>query len=190
MPSNPRTITAVLPAACVPPHATAPSARMTRANRAGLLTRKRLLIKRLAVHVRRGIDPEQAQHRRRDVDERGVLAVDLPAGEQHARDEPRIDAVVTAPRLGVVLEDRPRDHTRGAVPGSAVSRVEADDEVRRVLEVRPAVKLRGVEGLVDRGLAGSGVAQPLEGRHDLRLDPGRILAGLDDALPLAPLDVQ
>src|SRR6266705_889045 len=103
MPSKTSTMTLVFPAACVPPHAPAPSASAAAsATTAGSrpwrslspLFLKRLFVQRLPIHVRGRIQPEHAQHRRRNVDERRVLAVDLPAREEHAGHEARIDAVV------------------------------------------------------------------------------------------------
>ena len=66
----------------------------------------------------------------------GSSGVDRPVAEEHAGHQPRIDAVVAAPRLHVVLEDRPGDDAGRAVPRRPVAGVVADEEVRRVLEIR------------------------------------------------------
>src|SRR5450830_538510 len=132
-------MTVVLPVACVREQAAAASAsrHTPRARRAGLVTGKCLLVKRLSVHVGGGIEAKESKHGGSDVDERRVLAVDFPAGEEHTGHQPGVDAVVPAPRLGVVLEDGARDNARRAVPRGAVAGVEADDEVWRVLNVGP-----------------------------------------------------
>src|SRR5688500_107545 len=106
MPSNPRTMTAVFPVAprAGPPQAAAARASAPGARRTKLATFARLLVERLPIHVRGRVEAEQAQHRGRDVHQRGVGAVDLAAREEDAGDEPGIDAVIAAPRLDVVLE--------------------------------------------------------------------------------------
>ena len=83
-----------------------------------------------AVHVSRRFDAEQAQRGRRDVDQRRLLVVDVPVAEEHAGHQARIDAVIAAPRLDVVLEDRPADDAGRAVPRRAVAGVVADQQVR------------------------------------------------------------
>src|SRR6185295_11780584 len=107
--------------------AAAARVRSTRERRFGLAIGELFLVERLSVHVRGRIETEEAEHGGRDVGERRILAVDLPAGEEHSRHQPRVDAVIAAPGLHVVLEDRARDDARGAIPGSAVAGVEADD---------------------------------------------------------------
>ena len=59
--------------------------------------------------------------------------------EEHARHQARVDAVIAAPGLDVVLEHRTRHDTGRAVPRDAIARVVADEQVRRVLEVRARV---------------------------------------------------
>ena len=55
------------------------------------------------VHIGGRLDPEQSQSGGRDVDERRILTVRVTIAEEHARDEARIDAVIAAPGLHVVL---------------------------------------------------------------------------------------
>src|SRR6185503_15608829 len=129
MPSKPSTMTVGFSlAACVLPqplHAAAAKVANSSATapRRRLLTGERLLVERLAVHVGGRVQAEQAQHGGGDVHQRRVGAVDAPAREEDAGHEPRVDAVVPAPGLDVVLEDGPRDDTGGAVPGRAVTGV-------------------------------------------------------------------
>src|SRR5260221_11122447 len=172
MPSKPRTMTLVLPPARLPLAAQAATAstRDARRSRPCLVTGELFLVERLSVHVGGWIQSEEAEHGGCDVHQGRIVAVDLAAGEEHAGHQPRIDAVIAAPRLDVVLEDRPRDDAGGAVPRGAIAGVEADQEVGRVLEIRTAVERRGGEGLVDGHLARLLVAQPREGRHHLALE--------------------
>ena len=72
----------------------------------------------------------------------GSSDVDRAVAEEHAGHEPRIDAVVAAPRLHVVLEDRAGDDAGRAVPRRAVAGVVADEQVRRVLEIGPGIERR------------------------------------------------
>ena len=62
-------------------------------------------VQRLAVHVVGHRDAEHVQHRGADVQQPRLLGLDLAVAEQHARDERRIDAMVAAPGLRVVVED-------------------------------------------------------------------------------------
>ena len=71
------------------------------------------------------------------------------AAEEDAGHEARIDAVVAAPGFDVVLKHGARDDARGRVPGVPIARVVADEEVRRVVEVRAGVEARRVEHLGD-----------------------------------------
>ena len=64
---------------------------------------------RFAFHPGGRFDAEQVERGGRQVFDAGILGVDLAIGEKHARDEHRIDAMVAAPGLGVVLEHARRD---------------------------------------------------------------------------------
>ena len=78
-----------------------------------------------------------------------------PVREQHAGHQARIDAVVAAPRLGVVGEHFVGDAADRAFPRRAVAAVVADDQVRAVAAVRSVgVNLRRIEHVVDRSLVG------------------------------------
>ena len=72
--------------------------------------------------------------------EAGRSVVDRAVAEQHAGHEARIDAVIAAPCLDVVLEHRPGDDAGGAVPRRAIAGVVADEQVGPVFEVRPGVE--------------------------------------------------
>src|SRR5262249_2533012 len=104
---------------------------------------------RTAVHVRRRLDAEEAQRGRRDIDDMRFLRVDRSVAEEHAWHEPRIDAVIAAPRLDVVLEHGPGDDAGRAVPRRAVAGVVADDQIGAVFEVRTRVQLRWIERVAD-----------------------------------------
>src|SRR5688572_4025550 len=110
MPSKPRTMTVGFPVAprAGPPHAAAARARTPSARRTALVMGERLLVERLPVHVGGRVEAEEPQHRGRDVHQRGIGTIDLAAREEDSGHEPGVDAVVTAPRLDVVLEDGPR----------------------------------------------------------------------------------
>jgi hypothetical protein len=108
----------------------------------------------------RGLEAEEPEGGRRDVDERRVLAVDPGVAEEDTRNASGIDAMVSAPRLHVVLEDGPGHHAGRAVPRDAVALGVADQKIGGMLQIRSVVEGRRVEGLPDRQLPVLFVPQP------------------------------
>ena len=51
-------------------------------------------------------DAEEIQGRRRQINDVGIIELELAVREEHARNQLRVNAVISAPRLDVVGEDR------------------------------------------------------------------------------------
>ena len=60
-----------------------------------------------------------------------MLGLDLAVTEEHAGDELRIDAVIAAPGLGVVVEELARGLPDGRLPANPIAAVITYDQVRR-----------------------------------------------------------
>ncbi len=118
----------------------------------------------------------------------GLSVVDFPVAEEDAGHQARVDAMVAAPGLRVVVEDRPRHDAGGAAPRHAIARVVAHEQLRRVLDVGPRVELRRVERLADRDL--TAIAKTAQLSPNLRFQRGGLRAWLDDALRFPPLQVE
>ena len=104
------------------------------------LYRRRALVRWATTWLRgRGLEPEEPERGRGDVDQRRVVAVDRAVAEEDSGDESGIDAVIPTPRLDVVLEDRARHNAGRAVPGDPVALLEPDDDIRPVLPVGAAI---------------------------------------------------
>ena len=154
------------------------------------LTRRRLWRSRPHVLHRSRCPPcvrignaEEVESRRRDVDEAGSLTSIL--GCTTTRPAPtRIDAVIAAPRLGVVLEDR---------AARRPSRSPTTCDIRRCSRRETRARSRGT-GRVQLAVSNACVIPASRLRRRPAGEPavisaagGRSRPGLDDALAFAPL---
>ena len=110
-------------------------------------------------------------------------------GEQHSRHLQGIDAVVTVPVLGVVLQHSLAGHALGGVPGGPVAAVVTHDEVWGVLEVGAVIERVHVKDLADGPPRALWIFQAGQPAGDLCTQRGRGL-GRDAAPGLAPLEVE
>ena len=120
---------------------------------------------------------------------RGFSVCHRAVAEQHAGNERRIDAVVAAPCLGVGVEDRLGRPADRRLPRDAVAALVADDQVGRVVLVRPAVHLRGDVRPLDGAFTVFRVDQIVEPAGDLLAEPVGLVARLDDSLRVLVLEV-
>src|SRR5205814_10659414 len=79
-------------------------------------------IDRMSGHLRARPDPEQLQHGSRYVLKPRMDLMNFPAGEEHAWNTGRINAMIANPGIGVVLDFLLRDTAESSLPGASISR--------------------------------------------------------------------
>ena len=127
MPSTPMTMS-LRPArratGCEQPVATSARANSARGLHATASLRRAAgrLEQAAAFHVRRRLDAEQIERRGGHVLDARVFGEDRAIAEEHAGNQARVDAVVAAPGLAVVLENAARYFADRGVPGRRGSR--------------------------------------------------------------------
>src|SRR6266700_806477 len=105
---------------------------------------------------------EQFQHGGSNIHNRGLLLRDLTVREQHAGNQPRINAVVATPSLEIVLENLSRNFSHDRIPrGSKTGRV-ANDQIWSVVHIRARVGSIAIEYVGDADLAGCGIGQSIK----------------------------
>jgi hypothetical protein len=106
--------------------------------------------------------PKQFQNRRRHIHNRRLFFDELVARKQNSRNQPRVDAVVAAPGLDIVLENLRGDFAHHRIPRSAIARAVADNQVGRIFGIRPAINIVGNKHARDADRAGSRIHQPIQ----------------------------
>src|SRR5512138_577290 len=143
-----------------------------------------------AVHVARRLEAEELEDGRGYIHDRGVGPLELEAREENAGHVDRIDAVVAAPALDVVLEDGAVDDAGDAVPRRPVALVVADDEVRGVVAVGAGVNGLAVVDVGDRRRAVRAVLEGQQPAAELGLERRGFRTGSDHALRFAAGQVE
>src|ERR1035438_3807557 len=104
----------------------------------------------LAVTTGRQREAKELQVSSRHVYNRGLLFDEFVARKQNSRGQSRIDAVIAAPRLDVVLENLRGDFAHHRVPRGAIAGSITDNQVRRVLRIRSTINFVRNEHARDR----------------------------------------
>ena len=80
------------------------------------------------------------------------------AAQQNSRHELRVDAMVSAPGVGVVQDVLPGEAAEDGVPTRPVMAIVTDDEVRPEADVRAGIDVLRAEDVRNDLLAGVGIA--------------------------------
>src|SRR5215467_454630 len=94
-------------------------------------------------------DAKQFQHCRSYVDNRWIRIPDSVIAEKDSGHQPRIDTMITAPRLQIVLKNLAGDFAHHGIPRSAESIAVTHDQIRSIIDIRARIHGIAIEDASD-----------------------------------------